>query len=217
MIKQIFKNKNGFYSRMGDKRIRGSLSGVFSRKRGLSDVIATVLITAISILAIGIVSLYVFNIIRDNTVNLSDLDLNLNNIEAYHNNNEIISNILNANEFKETVYVSVDRGRGESNLTGLKFVFVVDGNSYDCTRRNVPNLLETNIYAFKSSIFSKKPEKIIVIPIVLIGNSEKVAKTGFEAKIMDTEMEFSEKFDECGGFCCGANIDLPNNPPEPAK
>ena len=217
MIKQIFKNKNSFSFHMGDKRRRSSLSGVFPGKRGLSDVIATILITAISILAVGIVSLYVFNIIRDNTVSLSDLDLHLNNVEAYYNNNQIISNILNANEFEETVYVSVERGRGESNLTGLKFIFVVEGNSYDCTRRNVPNLLETNVYAFKSSIFSKKPEKISVIPIVLIGKSERIARTGFEAKIMDTEMKFGERFDECGGFCCGANLDLPNNPPEPAK
>ncbi len=182
-------------------------------KKDVSKIVIWVLIVMIIVVAMGIIGVGFLSLEKDNVVTGEVCK----NVEAYYNNNEIISNILNANEFEETVYVSVERGEEESNLIGLKFVFVVDGHSYDYTRRNVPNLLEKDIYAFKSSIFSKKPEKISVIPIVLIGNSEEVAGTGFEAKIMDTEMKFGEKFDKYGGFCCGANLDLPNNPPEPAK
>lgn len=191
------------------------MNSYMSSKKGLSDIVANVMITMITILAVGIIALFVFNLLRDNTISLSDLDLSINNVEAYYNNQEVVSHILNANESKETVYVSVERGTDKSNLTGLQFIFSVNGNSYECTRRNVPNNLETSVYAFKSSIFYKKPDKITVIPIVYIGKSEKSARTGFNAKIMETIKEFKERVDECGGFCCGANKDLPPNPGVP--
>lgn len=185
------------------------------QKRGVGDVVATVLIVVIIVLAVGLVGFFVFNFINDKSVDLSDLNLNIKSAEAFYNNQQMVSNILNANESKETVYVSVERGSDEANLTGLKFVFTIKGNSQSCLRTTVPGLLETSVYAFKSSIFSVKPEKVEVVPIVTIGKTEKIAKTGFNVRISETQKVFTERVDECGGFCCGVNDDLPSNPSSP--
>jgi len=182
-------------------------------KKAMSDVVATVMITTISILAVAIVGIFIFNFMNDNSISLSDLDLKINKVEAFYNNLPIASQIINANEFTETTYVSIERGSDSSNLTGLKFIFSVDGNSYECIRRTVPNILETSVYAFKSSIFNKKPEKVEVVPLVRLNNKERVARGGFFASIVsETGTEFGEKYNECGGFCCGINADLPPSP-----
>lgn len=180
-------------------------------KKGLSDVVATVLITMITIAAVGIISVFVFNFMNSKTISLSSLDLSLKNIEAYWNNQPVPPFDITPIDSKETVYVSVERSSDKTNLTGLEFVFSVDGNSYSCTRRVVPRVLETSVYAFKASIFNKKPDKVTVIPIVSVGESEKIVSSGFEARLFETVKEFKEKIDECGGFCCGANGDLPES------
>jgi len=186
-----------------------------NHKRGMSDMVSNVLLTILVVAVVGVVGFFVFNFLGNNTFNLSDIDLKLGEVEAYYNNEAISSKILNSQESMETVYVSITRGNDESNLTGLKFVFVVDGNSYSCTRRSVPSVLETSVYAFKSTIFSKKiPERVEVIPLALIGKTEKVAKIGYPAKIFNTSKVFSEKINECGGFCC-TDDDLPSNPVSP--
>lgn len=184
-------------------------------KKGLSDIITTVLLVALTLAVIGVVSIFLFTFLNDNRISLSDMNLNLKKIEASYNNEIVPSKILDVNEKKETVYVSVERSSDEANLTGLIFVFSVNGNSYSCTRRTVPNLMETSVYAFKSSIFSVKPEKIEVIPLVTVGKKEKSAKSGFViTSVSNSSQEVSERYDECGGFCCGANPDLPPYPEE---
>jgi hypothetical protein len=187
-----------------------------NNKKGLSDIVNTVLMVMLTIAAVGMITVFVFNFVNSNTVSLSDIDLNLKKVEAYYNNAPVTSMVINAREFTETTFVSVERGSDKGNLTGLKFVFSMDGNSYECIRRNVPNTLETTVYAFKSSIFNKIPENVEVIPLVNMGKGERIARSGFAAfAISETGKEFTERFNECGGFCCGANPDLPGNPDLP--
>ncbi len=180
-------------------------------KRGLSDLIGTVLIIVIVIAALIPISFFLINFVRDKTVSLSDLDLSLKNIEAYHNNEPLPSNILNSQESMETVYVSLERGSDKTNLTGLKFVFTVGGNSHSCIRQSVPQVSETSIYAFKSDIFNNELDSIVVVPIITIGNSERSVGSGYSAKIFNTTKTFTEKINECGGFCCNDD-DMPDNP-----
>ncbi len=185
-------------------------------KKGLSDVVNSVLMVMLTLVVVGLITVFVFNFINSNTISLSDVDLSLKKVEAYYNNAPITSMVINAQEFTETTYVSVERGSDKTNLTGLKFVFSVDGNSYECIRRNVPNTLETTVYAFKSSIFNAIPKKVEVVPIVNLGKGERIARSGFPAfSVSETGKEFGERFNECGGFCCGANPDLPGNPDLP--
>lgn len=184
-----------------------------NNKKGVSDVVNTVLMIMLTLAVVSLITVFIFNFINSNTISLSDIDLNLKKVEAYYNNAPVSSMVMNAREFTETTYVSVERGSDTTNLTGLKFVFTVDGNSYECIRRNVPRVLETSVYAFKSSIFNKIPENVEVIPLVDMGKKERVARSGFAAfSVSETGKEFSERFNECGGFCCGANPDLPGNP-----
>jgi len=187
-----------------------------STKKGLSDVVTNVLLVMLTMVIVGLVAVFIFNFINSNTISLSDLNLDLRKVEAYYNNAPVSSMVMNAQEFTETTYVSVERGSDETNLTGLKFIFSIDGNSFECIRRNVPNVLETTVYAFKSSIFGKMPNKVEVVPLVMVGKKERIANSGFASfSISETGSEFSEKFNECGGFCCGANSDLPGNPDLP--
>lgn len=187
-----------------------------NNKKGLSDLVNTVLLVVLTIVVIGVVSIFVFDLLKRDSFELSSINFNFGKIEAHYNNEPVPSQVINANEFKETVYVSVERGVDNINLTGFKFIFSVGGNSYSCIRKNVPNNLETTTYAFKSSIFNQKPEKVEVIPIVRFESKEKTARSGFLIKLVyDTNKDFGEKFDECGGFCCGANLNLPSNPSLP--
>lgn len=193
-----------------------SFFGCMFNKRGLSDIVNTVLMVVLAIVVIGLLTFFIFNFFNSNTLSLSSIDMTLKKVEAYYNNDPVASQIINANEFMETTYVSVERGSDNVNLKGFKFVFSIGGNSYECIRRNVPKPLEATVYAFKSSIFSVKPDRVEVIPIVDLGKGEKIAKSGFFASdISITGKEFGERYEECGGFCCGANPDLPNNPATP--
>jgi len=185
-------------------------------KKGLSDIVNSVLMVTLTLVVVGLITVFIFNFINSNTISLSEIDLNLKKVEAYYNNAPITSMVINAQEFTETTYVSVERGSDKTNLTGLKFIFSINGNSYECIRRNVPNNLETTVYAFKSSIFRAIPKNVEVVPLVNVGNGERVARSGFSAfSVSETGKEFSERFNECGGFCCGANPDLPGNPDLP--
>jgi len=190
-------------------------------KKGVSDVVNSVLLVILTILIIGVVGIFVFTFLSDNSISLSDMNLNIQKVEAFHNNQLVKSQVYTAGsegsimEYRETMYVSVDRGSDLANLSGLKFVFSIDGNSYACLRKSVPNVLESHIYSFKSSIFNKKPDKIEVIPLAIINGKERIAKTGYTAEISETERTFSEKINECGGFCCEANPNLPPYPDTP--
>lgn len=187
-----------------------------NNKKGLSDVVNTVLMVMLTLVVVGLITVFVFNFINSNTISLSEIDLNLGKVEAYYNNAPVTSMVINAQEYTETTFVSVERSSDKTNLTGFKFVFTIDGNSYECTRRNVPNNLETTVYAFKSSIFNKMPESVEVVPLVDLGKGERIARSGFAASsVSPTGKEFTERFNECGGFCCGANPDLPGNPDLP--
>jgi hypothetical protein len=185
-------------------------------KRGVSDVVTQVFLIILTIVVVGVVFVFLFDILKVDSIDLSDLDLSMN-IEGSYRNELIPSKIINADEYKETAYVTVQRGDGDDRLTGLKFVFTVDGNSYSCIRRSVPQKLETSIYAFKSSLFNKKPEKVEVVPLVFVDGKEKIAKSGYSVAFSDTNMDLVEKVDECGGFCCNSGDDLPANPVVPGK
>jgi hypothetical protein len=190
-------------------------------KKGLSDVVNSVLLTVIIIVAISVIGIFVFTFLLDNSISLSDMNLNIQKVEAFYNNQPVESQVYTSwesgviMEYKETMYVSVERGTDSTNLTGLNFIFSVDGNSYSCIRRTVPGNLESHIYAFKSSIFNKKPDEVEVVPIAFINKKERVAKSGFVAEISEVEKTFSEKVNECDGFCCEANPELPPYPDTP--
>ena len=190
-------------------------------KKGVSDVVNSVLLVVVSVLAIGVVGIFLFTFLSDNSISLSDMNLNIQRVEAFYNNQLIKSQVVSVGEsgsiveYRETMYVSVERGTDSANLIGLNFIFSVDGNSYSCIRRMVPGILESHVYAFKSSIFNKKPDKVEVVPIALINKKERIAKSGFVAEISEIEKTFSEKINECGGFCCESNPDLPPYPSAP--
>jgi hypothetical protein len=113
-------------------------------KKGLSDVVNSVLLTVIIIVAISVIGIFVFTFLLDNSISLSDMNLNIQKVEAFYNNQPVESQVYTSwesgviMEYKETMYVSVERGTDSTNLTGLNFIFSVDGNSYSCIRRTVP-------------------------------------------------------------------------------
>lgn len=177
-------------------------------KRGISDIITTALITLLSILAILLVVFSIYKFAFSDFVSLDSLNLDDFKIEVSYNNNSVGSSSINQVRTMETIYISISRGRDDVNLSGLNFVFYVDGGSYSCKRTHVPGQSESSVYAFQSPIFAKQlPERISVFPLVGVDGNEKTTRSGFSTeKISSTHTIFDEKVNECGGFCCEDNV-----------
>ncbi|MCH7850244.1 MAG: hypothetical protein IH845_01225, partial [Nanoarchaeota archaeon] len=131
-------------------------------KRGISAVVATVLIILITISSISIVWLMIMPLIREN--------LEFNSIER---------GVVIVTSGGYTVYdperkIAAVKVKMEEDTVEIPFVeviFMVDGNSIKFVRDFNLEINEDILFYF---ILNKKPESVSVAPIFRIGNKEKV-------------------------------------------
>lgn len=175
------------------------------KKRGMSDVVTNVLLILLVVAITSIIAFFIYQTTFAGFVNLNDVDLEFNNLEAVYNNKIVRTNLGQDNSIS-SIYVRVDRGEGDVNLSGLNFKFYIGNEIYSCKRTNVPSAYETLVYSFESPLLaSLSPDSIEIIPIIKSpSGKEKTTKKGFfinEISVTDDILE--EKITECGGFCCG--------------
>lgn len=139
--------------------------GGLKDKKGISDVIATILIVMITVLAIGIIWVTILPMIRENLA-VSDVCENAGisiissqGYTCYQSNN--------------ITMVQVSKANTNVNVTGLTFSISSLGNSYDYDNQKVAySTLDYNVYYLNTSEFSEI-EKVSVVPVIKFGDSEK--------------------------------------------
>jgi len=182
-------------------------------KKGVSAVVANVLILVLVLAAVGILIVVVYSFFPDNL--FTSYENGVRSVKAYYNNVEIPSQVSNvdptADVTLETLFVIVERNNEEQEWAGLNFIFSVEGNSYTCERTNVPGKSNGIVYVFQSSSLAVKPESVKVVPILRVDGNTRNGPV-VKVDIGETSKVFSEKISECGGFCCDMDSDLPINP-----
>jgi hypothetical protein len=125
------------------------------KKGGLSSIIVTVLLIGITIVAVGIVWLFVRNIIQTGTneVGLSQLSLSAE-----------ISNV-HVDNSSNNISLSVKRNAGEGDLSGISFVFSSDAGTEIITKNVSLNELEQTNFVFHLNTNVSNIVKISIAPL----------------------------------------------------
>lgn len=128
--------------------------------RGVSAVVAVVLIIMITVAAVAIIWAFIIptikNSLEDSTSEKATLTI------------ETAGGYTTWDEVQKIARVQVKRGNDKLNLTGIDFSFIKQGNTKKNQTDKVPNPGTTKIYEFNLSDFGK-PEEIKVAPITSKG------------------------------------------------
>jgi FlaG/FlaF family flagellin (archaellin) len=139
--------------------------GGSKKKKGVSAVVATILIVMITVLAIGIIWVTILPMIRENLA-VSDVCENAGV-------SIVSSQGYTCYKPSNITMVQVSKGNSDVNVTGLKFSVSMDGNSYDYDNQKVAySTADYNVYYLNTSEF-EKIEKISVVPTIKLGDSDK--------------------------------------------
>lgn len=142
------------------------------QKKGVSAVIATVLVIMITISAVAIIWATVIPMIKDSLTDSTSQQVSLSI--------ETSSGYTVYDPVTNYAFVQVKRGTDDSNLTGLKIIFFNGEESKSVTLSDVPpsNTLPVNngkVYSFYLGDFGR-PIKVSVAPIFTVGKSMEVGK-----------------------------------------
>ncbi|MFA5953143.1 MAG: hypothetical protein WC812_00980 [Candidatus Pacearchaeota archaeon] len=139
-------------------------------KKGLSSVVTTILIIAVSIVVLAILSFVVINLVRNGGSMISlgqfTIDVSLKSASIDYDDG--------------TANVKVARGVGNSNLIGLKFVFEDSLNS-EVVERRFTDLDELEERTFVFNLTSECPNliltdirKVSIVPIILSDDEKEI-------------------------------------------
>ena len=130
-------------------------------KKGISTIVATVLIILITVAAVAIIWMAIIPMIKNNLEGSSEClsaDLDIDTFSGY----------TCTDSSKNASTVMVSRGSGKSDVVKVRVIFENKGNTYSAIV-NSPDINQGKTYAFNTSFV---PEKISVAPIIKAGNSE---------------------------------------------
>lgn len=134
-------------------------------KRGVSAVVATVLIIMITVAAIGIIWVAIVPMIKDNlsgSIVCNDADLSI----------EILNGYTCYDSVNNIVAVQVVKGTNEVNVSGLKFLISSLGSSISYSTDFVFERGESKIFYINTSILTSV-DQIFIVPILTDGAKEK--------------------------------------------
>jgi len=134
-------------------------------KRGVSAVVATVLIIMITVAAVGIVWAVIIPLVRDN-IGVGDLckqvDVSIESSQGY--------TCLDSE--KGIMLVQVKKGVQEANVSGLKFLLSSMGSSVIYSKQTVLQKDSYNLYYLNASGYPSL-EEVTLIPTIKTGSSVK--------------------------------------------
>ena len=148
------------------------------KKRGISAVVATILIILIVVVGVGIVWKVVLPLFAELEF-LSYSDVRLNIVFQGHT-------VYDPNQ--NFAFVQIERGKDEVNVTGIEIGFNFDGTTKTYQSKKVPTPNGKYTYKFNFTNDSDMgipqdvaPDKVTVAPIFMINNKKRLGK------ILDTE------------------------------
>ena len=143
------------------------------KKRGISAVVATILIILIVVVGVGIVWKVVLPIFAELEF-LSYSDVRLNIVFQGHT-------VYDPNQ--NFAFVQIERGKDEVNVTGIEIGFNFDGTTKTYQSKKVPTPNGKYTYKFNFTNDSEfgipedvAPDKVTVAPIFTINNKERLGK-----------------------------------------
>jgi len=145
-------------------------------KKGVSTIVATVLIIAVTIISIFIISAGIYKIIKNNSYTNSNPSIYIDTSKGF----------TYWDEKNKLVSLQVRRETDDSSIKQIQVIFSINGNSVPYTvptlesKSKVPNKNEAKVYYFDFSD-SKKPSAVSIAPIF---------KDGQIGSIIDSESEF---------------------------
>jgi len=170
-------------------------------KRGISEVVSTVVLILVVIIGVGIVSYLLFpwfsQLLKPD---FSSLGLQIGNEYTFY---------APANE---TLYIQVMRDSNslsEENLSSIKFYVYWNKELRVGTRESVPDIGGSRVYAFRG--LPNKPTSIKIAPVVFVDGKQKLGKIVDE---LNEIREMNEAFEVPGGELDFGDLDV--FPAEPA-
>jgi hypothetical protein len=141
-------------------------------KRGISAMVATILVILITVAAVSIIWVAVLPMIRQN-IEFSELDGRV----------EIVTSggytVYDAD--MKLAIVQVKRSKGDANMNNMEVIFGQGGSSYK-TIVTAPSANNMKVYAFNFEELPD-PEYVSVAPIFTVGNQEKTGSQGSKVNI----------------------------------
>ncbi|MFH1311397.1 MAG: hypothetical protein ABIH65_03270 [Nanoarchaeota archaeon] len=140
-------------------------------KKGISEILATLLIILLVLAVAGIIWVIVKNLVGSN---VEDIEMGSTRILLSIDNAQVIleNNI-------GTAKVSVSRDSGEGNLTGVRFIFSDNENSYSIDRKTPISKLGKQTFRFNSEELGVDVATLLevsIAPIYKAGNVEKMGQ-----------------------------------------
>ncbi len=164
-------------------------------KRGLSDVVTTLIMILLTLVAIGMIWLIVTNILESSAdeVNIGKLTLSLS-IERVKVNGEMID-------------VTVKRNPGKGDMTGIKFVLKNDTTSVAVVENVSLNELESKTFNINTTIEGiTSVNEISMNSLTKTGTGKEVPGLEYNYKITEcikncNASKVCGDFDDCDGIC----------------
>jgi len=139
-------------------------------KKAQSNIIVTVLLVLIGLVAVSLLSVWIINFVRENTAfDNASLELFIEPSGTY-TTADYLYNGISAGE--SMVFVKVRRGAGNVELSGIKFIFYKPNGRIDSyTSQTIIGELESRTYYLSNNY--KNYVKVEIAPIVKVNGKEK--------------------------------------------
>src|SRR3989344_6151386 len=134
-------------------------------KRGISGVVATVLIVLVTVAAITIIWITIIPTIQEKleTINMPEADIEIDTTRGY----------TGYSSSSRELSVNVKKGPNNVNISKIKFIVETNGSSETFTQEVV--LLPGQSKVFYIPL-DKKPDYVLAVPVIKIDNVEKDGK-----------------------------------------
>ena len=153
-------------------------------KKGISAIVATVLILLISIVGVGIIWGGIMPLFKDlNYISYADIKLDI-----------VTQGYTVYDPELHFAFVQVARGKDNLNLTALEVSFNIEGNSVTYRNYDVPsnNGKKTYKYNFTRDGIVGDPKSVSVAPVFTLGGQEKVGEIISTKEIPVQSVELAE-------------------------
>ena len=149
------------------------------KKRAVSEIVATVLIIAITIVAVGVIAAWVVPMVKNN------LEGGTACATAERELSIALDSGLNCVDEEGNVSLSVKRGADSSvSITGAQVLVYVNGSSISANDTNtIPGLNEQKAWSVNSSSYVGA-SKISIAPIITVGKITKTCKVSSEVALV---------------------------------
>jgi len=160
-------------------------------KRGQSNILTTVLLVLVGLVAVTILAVFIINLVRQNSqIENNKVELSIDYVGTFYDTTNTEAGgciVVNPGDCQsQVIYVKINSNTNNSKLSALKLVFNIDGNSVICTTSDVPNMFESRTYKY----LAQKPDFVEIVPVINISGKEKslVVVDKFDIKAINKSM-----------------------------